>query len=182
MERVAEHTARIVLRHGLDGVTHAKVARAAEVSRPWLYKYIGRDRPSLVDFMVTHFGVRLAELDDRPRCDSRAHWEDDSVAGLQVMARHAAAAPWVLPLYFRHVGQDNPVGVRIAEIERRYLQTAVHELTQVGVADRASAPTLAELIHAMRLGIVHRHQLLGIAGDAELTRSADVFRRWLHGL
>lgn len=182
MERVAEHTLRLVLRHGLDAITHAKVARAAGVSRPWLYKYIGRERSDLVASAADHFGLRLAELDQRPRCDTRAHWTADSVEGLATMVQHAARAPWVLPLYYRHIGTGDPIGERIAELERRYLDASTLELTRAGIASGPRARTIAELVHAMRIGLVHRHQLTGLCGDGDLRLTSSVFERWLVSL
>ena len=182
MEQVAEQPARLVLQYGMDVITHARVARASGVSRPWLYKYIGGERQDLITFMATHFGMRLAELDQRPRTESRALWIDDTVEGLRTMARLANDAPWVLPLYFRYVGSDGPLGKCIQEIETRYLDLSSRELVRAGVSDRPRARLTAELIHAARLGIVHRHLTTGMAADPALSEAVATFRRWLDTL
>jgi AcrR family transcriptional regulator len=182
MERVAEHIARLIVRHGLDAVTHSRVARGAEVSRPWLYKYVGRERQALVDFMARHFALQLAELDQRPRCDSAESWIDDTVEGLAVMVRHTQRAPWLLPLYFRYIGTDTPIGACIDEIESRYLARSALEIEQAGLVPAADARRCAELINAARWGIVHRHGLGGFDGDPELQHVRAQFRRWLQAI
>jgi len=182
MEGVAGQIARLILHHGVDAVTHARVARGSGVSRPWLYKYVGRERAELLEFMARHFGLRLAELDQRPSTASRARFIEDTVEGLCTMARLAAAAPWVLPLYYRYVGSEGRLGECVAEIEARYLALSERELVAAKVVEPARARLVAELIHAARLGIVHRHLTRGLPLDGPEAAAAQTFRGWLESL
>jgi len=179
MRSVAEATARLLLAHGIDGVSYAKVARGAAVSRPWLYKYIGNQREDLVRFVADHFGAELADLERRPRTDSLANWVEDSLDGVQQMLESAQRAPWVLPLYFRYVGSDTPLGDCIERVERLYLATATGELQRAVGLPEEHAKWTAELFHATRMGIVHRQLVQGFCPPAEQHLLRRQLERWL---
>lgn len=182
MARVAERTAWLLLRHGTDGVSFAKVARSSEVSRAWLYKYIGKERQDLIDFMADHLAAELGKLDSRPRTDSREGWVDDSVAGLAGLLESSAAVPWVLPLYFRYLRADNALGQCVERNEARYLVTATHEIATVFGMRAEAARLTAELLLATRLGIAYRHQSDGFEGGGDSRFLLDHYRRWLRAL
>lgn len=179
MVAVAEATAKLVVLHGIEGVTYAKVARASSVSRPWLYKYIGRERADLVRFVADHFGAELADLGVRPRTDSAEHWIADSVAGVELMLASAQRAPWVLPLYFRYVGTDTPLGDCVQRVEQRYLSVATGELQRAMGLPEEHAAWTAELFHAARMGIVHRQLISGFCPPAETQLLRRQLERWL---
>ena len=179
MVAVAGAIARIVLAQGPSAATYAQVARAAHVSRPWLYKYIGRDREDLLRFVADHFGAKLADLDVRPRTDSSEHWITDSVAGVEQMLASAQRAPWVLPLYFRYVGSDTPLGQCIERVEKRYLSVATGEMQRAIQLPAEHAAWVAELFHATRMGIVHRQLLIGFCPPAQAHLLRRQLERWL---
>lgn len=179
MRAVAEGIARMVMAHGIEGVTYAKVARAASVSRPWLYKYIGRDREDLVRFIASHFGAELAEFDYRPRTDTLEHWIDDSVTGVVQMLDKSRAAPWVLPLYFRYLGTQTSLGECIEGVEKLYLATVAGELQKAMGLPAEHAAWAAELFHATRMGIVHRQLVTGFCSEQDTHLLRRQLERWL---
>src|SRR5262245_46285759 len=74
MERVAATTLALLLEGGLADLTFSRLARRANVSRPWLYEYIGPDKDSLIAFAVDHFGKLYVRLDARPSARDPKDW------------------------------------------------------------------------------------------------------------
>jgi AcrR family transcriptional regulator len=177
MAGVAECVARLLIQHGLAGVTHARVARAAHVSRAWLYKYVGSSREDLVRFTTEHFGNLLAEFDQRPRTDSRETWLADTVEGMRALLAHASQHPWLLPLYFRYQATETVLGTTIAEMERLYIATTAAEMKQALGLDQPSASWAAELLLAFRMAFAYRHQRTGLLRPREFERLSALLVR-----
>jgi AcrR family transcriptional regulator len=177
LDSVAASIARLLVQHGPESVTHARVARAANVSRAWLYKYLGSTRPDLIHFATVHFGNLLAEFDARPRTSSRAEWMCDTVAGMRDLIEKSARHPWVLPLYFRYLGTDGELGRTIAELEKAYIETTASEVAAVFGLEREAARWVAELLFCARMTLVHRHQLGGVLAPPKLDELARFLGR-----
>jgi len=170
MAGAAECVGKILIQHGLSGVTHARVARSGNVSRAWLYKYVGSSREDLVRFATEHFANLLAEFDQRPRTHSRDAWVEDTVDGMRVLLAHASEHPWLLPLYFRYQGSETVLGSTIADMERMYIATTAAEMKEALALDQPTACWAAELLLAFRMAFAYRHQLTGLLGAGRFER------------
>ena len=177
LEAVAECIARLLIQHGPERVTHARVARAGGVSRAWLYKYLGAAREDLLRFTAVHFGNLLAEFDERPRTSSKAEWLSDTLDGLRSLTGHAERHPWVLPLYFRYVGTNTHLGRIIGELEITYIETPTDEMRRALNLDPATARWAAELLFCARMALAHRHQISGALAPAQLDQLARFLER-----
>lgn len=178
VEAVAAATAKLLWQHGVEGLTHARLARAAGVSRSWLYKYVGAEDEDLLRFVTVHFGAMLAKFQTRPRTDCKEHWIEDTSEGVFLLMRQGVQFPWVLPLYYRYVGTDSALGQCIAEIEDRYLDTASREIEQVFQVPLERARWAAELLLVLRAGIAYRHALTGFVDEGQAQALRDLLARW----
>jgi AcrR family transcriptional regulator len=182
IEAVAAATAKLLWQHGVEGVTHARLARASGVSRAWLYKYVGPKKEDLLRFVTEHFGAMLGKFQTRPRLDSKDNWIDDSVQGAFVLIVQAQQFPWVMPLYFRYVGTDSELGRCIAEIEKRYLDTSTVEIMKVFGMLEPRARWAAELMLTLRTGIAYRQSLTGFVALNQLEDLRKLLHTWSKAL
>ena len=117
---VAEKILILLAQQGTQAVTHAKLARAAKVSRPWLYKYIGSSKNDLLEFAVAFFGRIYAELDCSISVRTPKQWVEEQMRGFNQQMDDSTKYPWILAIYFRFSGQRDIVGRAIAVIEKKY--------------------------------------------------------------
>jgi AcrR family transcriptional regulator len=182
VEAVAAATAKLLWQHGVEGVTHARLARASGVSRAWLYKYVGNEKEDLLRFVTEHFGAMLGKFQTRPRLDSKDNWIDDSVQGAFVLMVQAQQFPWVMPLYFRYLGTDSELGRCIAEVEQRYLDTSTVEIMKVFDMPESRARWIAELMLTVRTGIAYRQALKGFVPMSQLEDLRKLLQTWSRAL
>lgn len=182
IEAVAAATAKLLWQHGVEGLTHARLARASGVSRAWLYKYVGPNKEDLLRFVTEHFGAMLAKFQTRPRVDSKENWIDDTVQGVFVLIVQGQQFPWVLPLYYRYVGTDSDLGRCIAALEERYLDTATVEIIKVFGATEKRARWMAELMLTVRAGIAYRQQLTSFVALNQLEDLRKLLHTWSQAL
>ncbi|MBT3220180.1 MAG: TetR/AcrR family transcriptional regulator [Proteobacteria bacterium] len=120
--RVALAVVTILLRRRPQEVTVSAVARRAKVSRPWIYKYFGRETDSLLGFTVKYFGEAFNELDEEPFAhDSIDQWRQYLVERTNKALDDVESAPWLMLLYFRYRHDAGPIGVAMREIEQLHL-------------------------------------------------------------
>ena len=182
VETVAEWTLRIIDAHGLDVVSISRVARAARVSRPWLYKYIGRGKEELVEAAARRFGLLLSGVDRRPSVESRGAWVHDTMANTQQLFVIARERPWLLRLYYRYKGTRNVLGQVIDDLEARYLAAHTREIAHVWAMSEEESRILAEALMAARLGMAHRYQYRDEVEPGDRNRFFALLRRWLGDL
>lgn len=183
MTDVAEVTLRIVDRLDLSAISFARVARDAKVSRPWLYKYVGKTKDDLIQMAARRFGLYLAGLELRsPRTDNLDAWVEETCSGTQRLFRDVAERPWMLRLYFRFKGTPTVIGKVIAEIEARYTATQTKELCEVFRRGPAEMGWLAQTLVGMRLGLAFK---LAVDDFVEKEREDEflaLMERWLRSL
>jgi AcrR family transcriptional regulator len=182
IDAVAGATAELLWKHGIEAVTHARLARAAGVSRAWLYKYIGSKQKDLLRFTTVHFGDTLGKFHNRPRTDGKDHWITDTVEGVFALMQQGAQHPWVLPLYFRYIGTQTELGRCIADIEQRYLATASVEIRKVFGLPPRKARWAAELLLALRSSIAYRHAVTGFVDQTQMDDLRALLTRWSESL
>jgi AcrR family transcriptional regulator len=144
--RVAWSVAVSLLRGGPDQLRIAEVARRADVSRAWVYKYLGRDKESLLAFTVNlyarAFGEPLAgdlETLERLRAGTRKGLDDSLLA------------PWCVLVYVRWRHARGPLGDAI----RSAMSAQASELSQRLPGPLRGDRSLALLFESARLGLYH---------------------------
>jgi len=162
-DQVAQATLSLMHLHGSSGVSHSRVARLAKVSRPWLYKYIGKKPKDLIEFASDHFGKQLVELGATPA----------PIETKDQLSQHAVAVTWslmdsfndhpeILSIYFRYAGQKNPVGEKIKDLEALQFQTLSTGIAKHFSIPKSEAVLVAELMMAVRMGLCFRFTQMGL--------------------
>lgn len=156
MFMVAQATLKILNQHGLSGVSFARVARAAGVSRAWLYKYIGGSDQELVDFTIDTFGTMWGRLDRPDLHGDEMQWQQGIMERFSHFLDSNLKYPWILPIYFRYRGTKTILGDRIVLIEQKYLKRQVGELQKSFQLSPAQARLTADVLLGIRLGLAYQ--------------------------
>jgi AcrR family transcriptional regulator len=156
MAKAAEACLRLIAAQGLGAVSFARVAREAGLTRPWLYKYVGRSKKSLMEHAVDHFGNILVLLEERPNPKSSAEWSEINRQLTGRLLDLASAHPSVFHVYYRYRGSPNAIGERIARIEAFYFERITGELGRALGMTGARARELGQTLMAVRMGLVHQ--------------------------
>lgn len=162
-ESVAHAVLELIHQSGISGVTHTKVARASQVSRPWIYKYVGKSSEDLISFAADYFGKKLLQLGQTGRnANSDTELTELSLSTTWILMEQFTNWKEVLPLYFRYSGSKNALGKVIAEIEEKQLSEMAKSLAKNFKTTPKEARLTAELIMAMRMGVGFRYSQLGL--------------------
>ncbi len=179
MVRVSEFTLKIIHQHGLEGLTHSPLARAAGVSRPWLYAYVGKTKEALIQLAVKHFGQVYAQVDNPPRCQDERNWIDHQISGLRNSLKQVVDYPWIMPIYFRYRCTETTLGKFIVDAEKLYLKREVAELQNALKINATDARVVAELDTAFKLGLQHRWAVTSLSKDVDPEFVLKLGRIWL---
>lgn len=154
-QRVAEAIIGLLLRGGPDSLRYATIARRAEVSRAWLYKYFGKDRDALLAFAVKLFGDRFAEVDRSLAADDVPTWRDNVLDATRRGLADTAAAPWTMKLWFRYRHARDVLGEGLRDVQRRHVEAFVADMPGPLRRDATRAARFARWLTAARLGLYH---------------------------
>lgn len=141
---------------GLSGVTHSKVSRRSGVSRAWIYEYIGKEKPALIEFAANVFGAYITKADEGALPQSREALLKQLKEDTHFLFDAIGANPAIINLYFRFRGTDNPVGQVIAKYEKHWSRDAVEMFKSALKCSSREAEFLAEVLLTLRLGLTHR--------------------------
>jgi AcrR family transcriptional regulator len=176
--RVAESTLSIMARTGVGGLTIARLAKSAGVSRSWIYKYIGKDREALLVYAVGHFGRMFADLKSVDAHRSPEQWVADLGAGFERLLKHAEAYPSVIRIFFQAHGSGGALGRCMDELLERHGDRERLELMHVFKLSESDARAISETLGAIRLGLAdawvhgsHFRQNVGLVGVSAMFRS-----------
>ena len=61
-QAVAEAIFTILIRGGIENLSHTRVAEVSKVSRAWVYKYIGKTSEDLIAFSLDAIGKEFAKI------------------------------------------------------------------------------------------------------------------------
>ncbi len=155
--RVGEAILKLIDQSGLDAVTHARVARAAKVSRPWLYKYVGNKRTDLIRFAVDIFGNMITGIERIPAGPDVASFRKTLAAANVNLMNDAAKFPWVISLYFRFGGSQNLMGERIRDIEGSFLKRLSGRIHEVFGYPPEECARISRALTSMRMSLALRY-------------------------
>ena len=158
VKRVAAATLQIIWAGGIRSLNPTRVARAARVSRPWIYKYVGGSKDELMASAVDFFGRIYAQIDRQDPDMDGAAWMKQEMVDLQQNFRLVEECPWLLPLYYHFKGNPNSLGQGIDKIEAEYLRKKSQQIKRVVGTSDATSKLIAELVMTYRLATVHRWQ------------------------
>jgi len=182
LERVAKSILSIVVRFGFENLSPSRLARAAQVSRPWIYKYIGGSKESLSGFAVDYFGKLLAQLDAVAKPARVDFFRDDEIARLEHALSFAEKHPDVIFIYYRYKGTPTSLGRAIEKIENEYRRAKVSQIKATFKLSQSEAEVYTEILVTLKMGLCHKW----VSGDlkGKITREnylkvlSETFRKF----
>jgi DNA-binding transcriptional regulator YbjK len=164
---VAEAVFTILIRGGIENLSHTRVASVSGVSRAWLYKYIGKNSDDLITYSLDAIGKEFAKigvlLSQQSADDVRTSLFDGTFRMLESSEKN----PALMALYSRYAGTATPVGQKIAELEKEYLEAVRSQLETFFKLPATEAAVVAEVLHAMRMGLAVRYSVHGLREKAD---------------
>jgi predicted transcriptional regulator len=176
-QAVAEGIFQILIRGGIENLSHTRVAEVSGVSRAWLYKYIGKTSGELIAYSLDAIGKEFARTDSLLSQNTADDVRTRLFEGTFRMMRDAKKNPALTALYYRYSGTQNPVGMKIAEIEDEYLRAVRAQLERHFGLPKREAATISECLHAMRMGLAHRYSNTDLHAEADDEAMQKAMRR-----
>jgi AcrR family transcriptional regulator len=176
----AEATLKLIFHRGEEAVSHTQVARAAGVSRAWVYKYVGREKSEIVEFAIDYFGKAFSGLETPFEKMSRRNWREVLLKRTHDFLTRTHQNRWIIPLYYRYKGTDSVLGRRIDQIEEAYLKNLEQELKPVlGKSEQRRVQAITEVLTALRLGLAFRLSGYRPRLSAPIDELVEVIGRWM---
>lgn len=176
-QAVAEAIFRVLLQSGPQNVNHTSIARLSNVSRAWIYKYIGNSGEDLIHFSLDAIGKGFAKLEGLTSQNTPDEVRTSLFQGTWRMIGDAAREPALLALYYRYVGTQSSIGKKIRELEEIYLGTVRTRLERLFGIPTRDAHVLAEVLQGMRMGLAHRYAVMDLCRQAERDEVLRSIRR-----
>ena len=152
---ISKAVLEIVELQGLSGITHSKVSRRSQVSRGWIYEYIGKEKDDLAQFAAEVFAQKFAHVGG-PMPESHREIRKQLDDGVRYLFDCALSDPVIIRLYFRLRGTTNPIGKIIERYENQWLDSAAKKLVDFVKLPKEQSLRIASLLVALRLGACHR--------------------------
>lgn len=172
MSLVAQKTLLLCERGGVDSITISHVAKLAKVSRPWIYKYIGGTKSSLISFALDQFGKEFALLENRPNPQNPQTWLISLTSGFDHLLDICRKNPWALSIYFRFKGADGLIGEKVRQIEVQFIDKSAEEIQKALSFSKAEALDAARFLTTVRMALVH--DILARGDSKELRQKAKL--------
>jgi len=161
-QAVAEAIFTILIRGGIENLSHTRVAEVSKVSRAWVYKYIGKTSEELIAFSLDAIGKEFAKVGVLLAQQTADDVRTSLFQGTFRMLANSAKNPALMALYSRYAGTQNPVGRKIAELEDEFLAALRSRLTQYFGLPASEAVVVAEVLHGLRMGLAIRYSSYGL--------------------
>ncbi len=178
-EAVAKAIFAILIRGGVENLSHTRVAKISKVSRAWIYKYIGKNSDQLVAYSLDAIGKEFAKIDSLLDQKNSEDVRRSIFRGTFRMLADSAENPAMMALYYRYVGTANPIGRKIAELEELYMSSVRMRLEKFFDLPPKEAMVIAEVLHGLRMGLAHRYSSLGLHEKAGFDETIRGLRRVL---
>lgn len=166
-QAVAEAIFTILIRGGIENLSHTRVAEVSKVSRAWVYKYIGKTSEELIAFSLDAIGKEFAKVGVLLAQQSADDVRTSLFQGMFRMLANSEKNPALMALYSRYAGTQNPVGRKIAELEEEFLAALRSRLVQFFGLPPGEAVIVAEVLHGMRMGLAIRYSSYGLKDKAD---------------
>lgn len=150
--RVYTECLKLIHEQGIRAVNHSALSRKANVSRPWIYKYVGDSKDEIIKNAARYFGVQFIDFNtEEVKIDSaktmlRSLWE-----GTWNNLTFTQEYPFVMSLYIRYAGTSNVLGRIVDEFDRLYFERLKTKFMQL-IKDEDKAEEAAHLVKAIRMG------------------------------
>lgn len=155
-DQVAKAIIHLVDLHGLEAITHARVHQTSKVSRPWIYKYIGKDKKDLLDYAVNTLGRQWARLDQPWTAKDAKEFQERLIDSTLFAINFVKTNPMMIGPYFRFKGTPTAVGKTIENIEDQFITHYTKEFSKHYGLGKAEARIRAMTILSTRLSLAFR--------------------------
>jgi predicted transcriptional regulator len=176
-QAVAEAIFTILIRGGIENLSHTRVAEVSKVSRAWVYKYIGKTSEELIALSLDAIGKEFAKVGVLLAQQTADDVRTSLFQGMFRMLANSEKNPALMALYSRYAGTMNPVGRKIAELEDEFLSALRSRLEQFFGLPASEAAVVAEVLHAMRMGIAVRYSQYGLKDKTDSEGILRAIRR-----
>ena len=146
----------IIEKEGEENVTHSRIARLSQVSRPWIYEYMGREKEDLIDVAAEVFGSFFARASTTAEPHNACELKALLLDGQEIAFQNIKAEPVIIKLYYRFRGTTNPIGLVIKKYEKHWLDVMSENLMRILNFDDQKALNISRAILTLRLGFYHR--------------------------
>jgi AcrR family transcriptional regulator len=157
MSLLAEKTLELVDLHGLEAVTFSRVSQLTNISRPWIYKYIGNKKDDLLEFAINHFGRIFAALEDRATPLNEGDWLSSINLRFEHLMSISDQYPWAISIYMHYRGTSTPLGKRIEQIEAEHRRISFLEMKNSLKLSESDIYNCIDAMRAIRMGLVHHY-------------------------
>lgn len=140
-------------RQGLASVNHSTLARMSRVSRPWIYKYVGKTKEDIIKRTTEHYIDELFRHRKLPVINElkelRKFIREDSLSFLQQAQNH----PHLIPLIFIYFESTGPIGQIVRDSFRQYSKRLGKDIQRFLDISKNDADLISELISITRIGL-----------------------------
>lgn len=155
-DQVAKAIIHLVDLHGLEAITHARVHQASKVSRPWLYKYIGKEKKDLLAYAVNTLGRQWARLDSPWTAKDAKEFQERLIDSTLFAINFVKENPMMIGPYFRFKGTPTPIGKTIEHIEDQFLTHYTNQFAKHYGLGKAEGRIRAMTVLSTRLSLAFR--------------------------
>lgn len=166
LDRVAKSILSIIVRFGVENLTPSRLARAAQVSRPWVYKYIGGSKDTLSSFAVEYFGKLLAQIDSAAKPPVASFFKSDEMKRLHNALLFAEEHPEVIQIFYRYKGTPTSLGKAIEKVENQYRAAKIFQIKETFKVSHEDAEIYTEILSSLKMSLCHKW----ISGDLKNKR------------
>ncbi|GIL17811.1 MAG: hypothetical protein BroJett040_15620 [Oligoflexia bacterium] len=156
---VLESILEIIAQKGPQGLSFTVVSRKSGVSRPWLYKYVGKTKDDLLDFAFREYANKIA-----PKGKKWVYTKKDIDARLaDGFQKLWEMEPQILKIYFQQFSRETDLSRRMMEREKEYSSDMAKALEKVYGVRAPVAELTAEYLTYLRIAIAHFAHAKGIS-------------------
>lgn len=140
-------------------ISKSDLAKKANVSRAWIYKYCGRTDEELIRKSFEYFAMFFARQGHslKPIRWTKKIWLDRFVQGFEEMLDDVEKFPWIMPMYYKFKGTNSLIGKMIQDYEQYYTRSEdAPRMAQVFKLKKEPSIYLAEVLLALRMGLTHQ--------------------------
>lgn len=137
-------------------VTHSQVSRLSNVSRAWIYEYMGREREDLINVAADVFGSFFIKATTSIEVHTIKELKALLLEGQEISFQNVRAEPVIIKLYYRFRGTETPIGAVIKKYEKHWLEFITSHLERILKLEKEKAHNYALTILILRLGFYHR--------------------------
>ncbi len=167
--------------HGLHGINHTSLSRVSGVSRPWIYKYLGKTREEVIRKTTEFYIKELFQTRKSSTINSMTELKDQIREGTLHFLQQAQRYPKLIPLIFVYFESLGPIGVAVRDSFKLYSNKLAKDIQKVMGVSKGDSEVLAELVSIMRLGLAFflvRGEKTKISGALNLTDLKRVYEKF----